>query len=73
MSDDLTGLTFEQAYAQLETIVEQLESGELTLEESVALYERGQQLAELCGSLLDAADLRVHQVTDSGAVVPLDR
>ncbi len=73
MTDDLTSLTFEQAYAQLETIVEQLESGELTLEESVALYERGQQLAELCGSLLDAADLRVRQVTDSGAVVPLDR
>ncbi len=73
MTDDLTGLTFEQAYDQLEAIVAQLESGELTLEESVALYERGQQLARVCGEMLDAADLRVRQVTDSGAIAPLDR
>jgi len=73
MTDDLTGLTFEQAYDQLEAVVAQLESGELTLEESVALYERGQQLARVCGDMLDAADLRVRQVTDSGAITPLDR
>ena len=73
MSEDaLSDLTFEQAYAQLEDIVTRLESGELSLEESVTLYERGQQLAHRCAELLDAAELRVQQVTDGGTIVPLD-
>jgi len=65
-------LTFEQAYEQLESIVAQLESGELTLEESVTLYERGQSLARLCGEMLDSAELRVQQVTEGGEIRPLD-
>jgi len=56
--DDLSKLTFEQAYAQLEAIVAQLESGELSLDESVALYEKGQALAQLCSEMLDQAELR---------------
>ncbi len=65
-------LTFEQAYEQLESIVAQLESGDLTLEESVALYEKGQALAQVCGQMLDSAELRVQQVTESGEIRPLD-
>jgi exodeoxyribonuclease VII small subunit len=67
-----TDLTFEQAYAQLEEIVARLESGDLTLDESVALYERGQQLARLCGDKLDAADLRVRQISADGEITSLE-
>ncbi|MBI5957873.1 MAG: exodeoxyribonuclease VII small subunit [Chloroflexi bacterium] len=69
---DLTNLTFEQAYARLEEIVTRLEAADLPLEESVTLYERGQQLARLCGDLLDAAELRVQQVTAAGEIKPLE-
>jgi exodeoxyribonuclease VII small subunit len=74
MSDDspnLTDLTFEDAYAQLEDIAAQLESGDLSLDESVALYERGQALAQHCSDLLDAAELRIRQINDAGDVSPL--
>jgi exodeoxyribonuclease VII small subunit len=71
MSENET-LTFEQAYAQLEDIVAQLESGDLPLEESVALYEQGQQLARLCGEMLDSAELRIQQIDDAGELGPLD-
>jgi len=71
MPNDET-LTFEQAYAQLEEVVARLESGDLTLEESVTLYERGQQLAQRCGEMLDSAELRVQQITASGEIRPLE-
>mgnify|MGYP001017243420 CR=1 FL=1 len=58
MTDDSHDLTFEQAYERLEAIVARLESGDLSLEEAVALYEQGQVLAQQCGDLLDAAELR---------------
>jgi len=69
--DDLSKLTFEQAYAQLEAIVAQLESGELSLDESVALYEKGQALAQLCSEMLDQAELRIQQIDDDGTLRPL--
>lgn len=58
--------TFETAYAELEAIVGQLDSGELTLEQSVTLYERGRKLAVFCQNLLDQAELRVSQLEDNG-------
>jgi len=42
---DINALSFEEAFDELETIVGKLESGELTLEESVTLFERGRQLS----------------------------
>lgn len=65
-------LTFEQAFAQLEEIVERLESSELTLDESVALFERGQVLAAQCAKLLDAAELKVKQLMPSGELEEFD-
>lgn len=55
-------LTFEQAFAELEALVQQLEAGQLALEESLALFERGQALAARCGVLLDSAELKVKQL-----------
>jgi exodeoxyribonuclease VII small subunit len=63
MSDDTEKLSFEAALGELEVTVQQLEAGELTLEEAVALYERGMHLAQRCNDALDAAELQVQQLT----------
>lgn len=60
---DTSQLTFEQAYAGLESIVFALESDKHPLEESTELFERGQILARYCARLLDEAELRVQQVS----------
>jgi exodeoxyribonuclease VII small subunit len=69
MTEQTPDLTFETALAELEQIVSRLEAGELTLEESLALFERGQQLADYCNNLLDSASLRVEQLTADGEIV----
>ncbi len=53
---------FEEAFAELETVVQRLEGGDLALEEALGLYERGVALAGRCQALLDQAELRVTQV-----------
>ncbi len=66
-------LTFEEAFAELEETVRKLEAGGLTLEESLALYERGQALAAHCNRQLDEAELKIHQLTPEGTVVPFEK
>ncbi|MBL7498625.1 exodeoxyribonuclease VII small subunit [Frankia sp. CNm7] len=51
--------TFENARAELEDVVRRLEAGGITLEESLALWERGEELASTCQALLDGARARV--------------
>lgn len=58
-------LSFEDSFTELDSIVRRLEGGELPLEESVALYERGRLLAAQCQRLLDGAELRITQITDA--------
>jgi len=58
--------SFEAAFAELEAVVQRLEEGELSLEESISLYERGQALARLCQERLDQAELRVEQLDVEG-------
>jgi exodeoxyribonuclease VII small subunit len=52
-------LSYEQARAELAGVVEKLESGGITLEESLALWERGEQLAATCQKWLDGARARL--------------
>jgi exodeoxyribonuclease VII small subunit len=54
--------SFEPLYSELEKTVRRLEAGDLTLEESLALFERASRLAEQCDALLDRAELRVRRV-----------
>jgi exodeoxyribonuclease VII small subunit len=61
------GMSFEQAFTTLEDTVGKLESGGLTLEQAVALYEEGMRLAHLCGRQLDAAELRVSRLATTEA------
>ncbi len=68
---DMQNMPFETAYAELETIILQLESGEMPLEQSVSLFERGRKLAAHCQTLLDNAELRVNQLSDNGDLRPL--
>lgn len=55
-------MNFESAYLELETIINQLEEDESTLEEMLALFERGQLLARRCETLLEQAELRVQEI-----------
>ena len=55
-------LTYEQALAALESIVAQIENETQNLEESLALYERGQVLSQYCANLLQKAELRLSQL-----------
>ena len=59
---DIAGLTFEQALAELERIVGELESGQAPLERSIEMYERGAALKAHCEERLQAARLRVEKV-----------
>jgi exodeoxyribonuclease VII small subunit len=61
-------LSFEEAVAALQEIVETLENEQRPLEESLALFERGQALARRCMALLDAAELKVRQLTEDGEI-----
>ena len=56
-------LNFEEALKALEAIVHKLESGEAPLDESIALYERGNHLRALCQKRLDAAKARIEAIT----------
>lgn len=65
MSENLEQLSFEEAFSELEAAVQRLEAGDLTLEEALALYERGTRLARRCSETLDAAELQMEQVAVS--------
>lgn len=60
---DITTLSFEEAMRELEATVGKLETGEATLEESIALYERGAALRAHCEARLREAEDRVEKIT----------
>lgn len=55
-------MSFEEALAELETIVRQLEQGDVELEKSIAIYERGAELKKHCEARLKSAELKVEQI-----------
>ena len=63
---DLDALSYEQAFEELKTVIDQLEAGEKSLEETLALYERGQTLYRHCTTLLEQAELKVQQLNADG-------
>jgi exodeoxyribonuclease VII small subunit len=74
---DVNALPFERAIEELESIVKRLEEGKVPLEESVAIYERGEVLRRRCEELLALAEARVNKIVkDStgkpGGTEPLD-
>ena len=67
---DVKELSFERAIEELETIVKRLEEGKVPLEESVAIYERGEVLKRRCEDLLRQAEARVEKITLDAAGKP---
>ncbi|MCL4272342.1 MAG: exodeoxyribonuclease VII small subunit [Anaerolineales bacterium] len=61
-------LTYEEALAELEGIVEALEGEQNQLEDAIKLFERGQALVKQCGALLDAAQLKVQKLAGESLV-----
>jgi exodeoxyribonuclease VII small subunit len=57
---------FEAAIAELESVVKKLEEGDLTLEESLVLYERGVQLSRFCHARLEEAERRIEILSERG-------
>ena len=77
-ADDIKAMSFESALAALEKIVDSLERGDVPLEESIRIYERGEALKAHCETLLKAAEAKVEKIklsrdgTPSGTE-PLDQ
>lgn len=61
-NSDIAALSFEDALRALEDIVRKLEGGEVPLDISIALYERGEKLRQHCQARLDAAQLKIEQI-----------
>jgi exodeoxyribonuclease VII small subunit len=57
-------LAFEDAFAELQAVIAQLEAGELPLDAAVGAFERGMRLAQHCTGLLDRAELRVQALEE---------
>lgn len=66
--------SYEDAFQELDAIVMQLEGGDLPLEETLKLFERGQKLASRCNELLEKAELKLRKLMpdDSGDFVEVD-
>ena len=60
---EIAALPFEKALAELEEIVTKLERGSVPLEESIAIYERGEALKKHCDGLLRNAEMRIEKIT----------
>lgn len=64
-TDDIDALTYEDAVEQLEAIIARVESGEVGIEESIRLYERGTHLLRRCRAVLDQAEQRIEQLGET--------
>jgi exodeoxyribonuclease VII small subunit len=67
---DIKDMSFERALKELETIVSRLEGGQVELEESINIYERGEALRDHCDRLLKQAEARVEKLTFNQAGEP---
>lgn len=66
-NDNLQELSFEEAIAQLETIVRELESGRIKLDDAVSAYEKAIALKQLCENKLKSAQLKIEKIEISPA------
>lgn len=67
---DIAPMNFEDALKALEEVVRRLESGDVPLDESISLYERGAELRKHCQARLDAAQARIEKIVTDSAGKP---
>ena len=67
MAEKKNDMTYEQAVAELEEIIRRLESGEATLDESIALYSRGMELSKFCKDKLDSIVKKIRILGQDGS------
>lgn len=65
-------LSIEESFAKLEETIQQLESGEISLEEAFACYSEGMRLIKDCNAQIDRVEKQVLKLTEDGALEPLD-
>jgi exodeoxyribonuclease VII small subunit len=65
-------MNYEQAFEELESIVEQLQTADLPLEEALSRFERGQALSTRCNELLEQAELKLRQLTPDESEGPIE-
>jgi len=70
---DVQDLSYEEAFEELQAVVDELEAGKLALQDSLALFERGQALSARCGGLLEQAELRLTELTSGPDGELIDR
>ncbi|MEM6907498.1 MAG: exodeoxyribonuclease VII small subunit [Pseudomonadota bacterium] len=76
-ADNIAELSFEDALSALERIVQQLERGDVPLDQSITLYERGEKLRAACQQRLDAAQAKIEKIVtaadgSASGTAPLD-
>lgn len=64
MKKEEENTTFEQAIEELETIVNRLEQGDVPLDDTIELYERGAELKEYCEKKLKSAEIKIQRIND---------
>ena len=63
MSKKIEDMEYEEAYSELEKLVETLEGEQLSLEQTISFFEKGKNLIQHCQNLLDKAEMKVTQLT----------
>lgn len=69
---DVAKLSYEQAIDRLETMIDDIESGEVGLEDAISRYEQGQALVKRCRAILDKAEQRIAELSPAEGTAPTD-
>ena len=71
--DESSPESFESAMEQLETLVSKMESGDLSLEESLEAFEKGVHLTRYCQDQLKKAELKIQELNSKGEIIEIDQ
>ena len=71
--DESSPESFESAMEQLETLVSKMESGDLSLEESLEAFEKGVHLTRFCQDQLQKAELKIQELNSKGEIIRIDQ
>ena len=73
VTEETNPKSFESAMEQLETLVSRMESGDLSLEESLKAFEQGVRLTSFCQDQLQRAELKVQELSSKGEFIEVDQ